>query len=218
MRLNDIAQSDQLVRGLFDVAGKFAGPHLRQHRSAPTPSWLSSLPASVCELHGLLTWWHGIVPEFQGGYGIQDSLFLPPQRLGDGEMLLVQENQGGFCLRIQKKNGGWLAQRIENTERRDVQSIAGYLVSFALQEMVMSAPLWAIDEGMENLVPRMMDDLTLIWTDTENGGYFPHGDVRFYWHKAGALVLCDERGRGDIGCHDIGLAPYFEGCGFYDVR
>jgi hypothetical protein len=216
--LDDIAASDELLQGLGLVAEQFAGANPKLCRSVPSPNWLSDLPTSVRELHQVLTRWNGIITSFPGGFGEQDFIFLPPDRLDEGDLHLIEENQGGFYFRIRKSNGCWIGRRVENAETREVRSIEGYLVSFALQEMVMSAPLWAIDEGMEGLADRMMADMTLIWTDKKHGDYMPHGDVRFYWHKAGALVLCDERGHGVVGCHDVQLSHYFEGYGFYDIR
>ena len=111
-----------------------------------------------------------------------------------------------------------MARRVENSDSTPVLSIAGYLVSFSLQEMIMSAPLWAIDEAMNGVPTNMMEDLELIWTDAEDGGYVPDGDLRFYWHAAGALLLADERGRVDVGSHDLNLVEYFERFGLYDIR
>ncbi len=218
VRLDDLAETNQLIGGLGVVAKNLAGTRLEPCRSVPSPTWLADLPTGVRELHDILTRWRGIVSPFPGGFGEQDFIFLPPNRTDDGELHLIEENQGGFCFRIRKTDGGWTGRRVENAETRDVRSIEGYLVSYALQEMVISAPLWAIDEGMEGLADRMMSEMTLIWTDRKHGDYMPYGDVRFYWHEAGALVLRDERGRGVVGCHDVHLSRYFEGYGFYDIR
>ena len=157
MNLDDASQSGTLFSRLGELAQRFIAGHASE-QEAPIPAWLDGFPSCLSELHQILTRWNGAVAAFSGGFGEQDSLFLPPRRLPTGHFLLVRENQGGFELRIAEQGGNWVARRFENSDITPVDSLDGYLVSFALQEMVMSAPLWAIEESMNGIPAAMTPD------------------------------------------------------------
>jgi len=202
--------------GLESVVKEFLDSH--EPRAFNEPSWFHELPSGVCKLYRMVMTWDGMIERIPDGYGAQDSLNVPPALSDDAEWRIITENQGGFSFCIKRTANGWTGTVKTDRENRCVPSIDGYLVSFALQEMILSAPLWATDEGMEGHADSMKEDLTLLWNDQTNGGYFGDENVRFYRHRCGALVMCDDRGLGDIGCQDMNRREYFENLGFYDLR
>ncbi len=214
MNLNDASESSELFIKLEELADQFVRGYLSHSETTP-PDWIHAFPPAVIELHRLTSRWSNILGAYDGIVGTQDRMYLPPKELRDDVFLLVEENQGGFKLTIEKTDGVWSAIHNENGIEKAIEHLPGYLVTFALNEMVMGASLWAVDEEFQGLNRKIMPDLRLLWSDSS---YFDGDNVQFYWHSAGAIVASSARGRFDVGTYDLELQQYFEKFGLYDIR
>lgn len=217
MNLNDVSESPELFCRLGEVADQFVGGYLKQSATT-SPDWIQAFPPSVAAILNLTARWPNLLGAHNGTVGTQDRMYLPPKEQANNVFLLVEENQGGFRLTIKKNDGAWSASHNENGMETPIEDLPGYLVTFALNEMVTGARLWAIDEEFQGLNPQMAPELKLLWSDSIHARYFGDDGTQFYWHKAGAIVASSTRGRFDVGTHNLDLQEYFEGFGLYDIR